>query len=63
MSARADRPVVRREASAVPARESPRDAVAAEPKRERPLLWSRAMQEARGRALLLARRTFPWRYY
>jgi len=38
-------------------------AVAAEPKRTRPLLWSRVMQETRGRALSLARRAFPWRYY
>jgi len=63
MSAPSDQLTVRREASALPEQERPRDAVAAEPQRERPLLWSRAMQEARGRALLLARRAFPWRYY
>jgi hypothetical protein len=63
MSAPSDRLAARREASALPERERPGVIVATEPERERPLLWSRVMQEARGRALLLARRAFPWRYY
>ena len=63
MSALSDRLAVQREASALPEQERPRDAVAAEPPREQPLLWSRVMQEACGRAMLLARRAFPWRYY
>jgi len=63
MSAPSDRLAARREASVLPEQERPGATVATEPEREWPLLWSRVMQEARDRALLLARRAFPWRYY
>jgi hypothetical protein len=63
MSALSDQLTEQREVNAVPEQESPRETAAAEPGRQQPLLWSRVMQEARGRALLLARRAFPWRYY
>ena len=64
MSALSDRLTGRREMSTAPKPERHLATAAAEPKRDRPpLLWSRVMQEARGRASLLARRAFPWRYY
>lgn len=63
MSALSDRLTGRRDASAVPEQQRQSSRGVDEPKRDQPLPWSRAMQEARGRALLLARRAFPWRYY
>jgi hypothetical protein len=63
MSALLDRLSVRREPATTSTSDERPATAAVEPKRDRPLLWSRVMQETRGRALLLARRAFPWRYY
>ena len=63
MSKLSHRPTVSREAVSEPATRGRPERTTAEPTREKPLLWSRAMQEARGAAARLARRAFPWRYY
>jgi len=63
MTALGERPTVQREASGEPETRSRPEGAVADPQRHRALLWSRVMQEARGRARLLARRAFPWRYY
>lgn len=63
MSALSDRLTGRREVSTAPKPQRDLATAAVEPMRDRLLLWSRVMQEARGHALLLARRAFPWRYY
>lgn len=63
MNTPADRMTVAREASARPDPEGHGMTAMAELRTDRLPLWSRVMQEARGRALSLARRAFPWRYY
>jgi hypothetical protein len=64
MSALSDRLKDRRcDVDAVPEQQRQPDRSVTEAQSGPPLLWSRVMQEARSRALLLARRAFPWRYY
>jgi hypothetical protein len=63
MNTTADRLTVIREANARLDPERHGVTATAEPRTDRPPLWSRVMREARGRALSLARRAFPWRYY
>ncbi|HKF72419.1 MAG TPA: hypothetical protein VKB68_11760 [Stellaceae bacterium] len=63
MTTLGERPTIQREASGGPEPRTRPDRAVADPERDRALLWSRVMQEARGRVRLLARRAFPWRYY